>query len=209
MGDVSVHDGPVVADFVRSDGRRRALAVLGGLLAAWGGLYAAYRAYYAAGGRLGMIGTPASDSLWRGINLAAVAALLLAAAAPVALVPLWRHRPARLVLICVSWLAAVACVGHALIDDVQRIASLTGAFTVRYPSLWANIDRRSADVQDLVWNESWFLLEGLLWGALAWVALGRGRSRRVWAVTAAAATAVATLVGLLSAFGVIGRVVVG
>lgn len=39
--------------------------------------------------RLGMIGAPASDSLWRGINLAAVAILLLAAVAPPpALLPL-------------------------------------------------------------------------------------------------------------------------
>lgn len=88
MGNESVADGFVCADPVHGERRRRALALLGRVLAGGGGLSAAYRAYYAAGGRLGMIGAPASDSLWRGINLGAVAILLLAAVAPSALLPL-------------------------------------------------------------------------------------------------------------------------
>ncbi len=42
-------------------------------------------------------------------------------------------------------------------------------------------------------------------GALAWISLGRSPTGRWWADTAVAAVAVLTAVGMLSAFGVIGR----
>ena len=62
-----------------------------------------------------------------------------------------------------------------------------------------------ADVQDLAFDESWFLAEGCLWGELGWLGLGRSKVRR-WAVGCAiAAVAVLTVTGMLSAFGVIGR----
>ena len=46
-------------------------------------------------------------------------------------------------------------------------------------------------------------------GLLGWVALARSPSRRWWTGTALAAIAVLTLIGLLSVFGVIGKVIIG
>ena len=45
--------------------------------------------------------------------------------------------------------------------------------------------------------------------ALAWTVLGPTPARRAWVAGAVVAIALSTLVGLLSAFGVIGRVVIG
>ena len=71
------------------------------------------------------------------------------------------------------------------------------------------MDRRTADLQDLAFNEVFFLVEGLLWATLAGIAMGRGDGRRRWIVSASVGTSVLTAVGLLSAFGVIGRVILG
>jgi hypothetical protein len=180
------------------------------LIALWGLAYAAYRAYYGFGGTGGMVGTPASWSGWRQINLIGAAVLLAAAVVPVAALPLWRRPGWRRLLLGICWLVAVYFVAHALIQDVQRVASLAGALDIRYPAAeWVGVDRHAADVQDLVLNETWFLIEGLLWGALAWTALGRSRARRWWTLTACLAVAALTLLGVLQAFDVVGRVVVG
>ena len=75
---------------------------------------------------------------------------------------------------------------------------------------WKSIDRRAADLQDLFFNEPWFLVEGLLWGAIAWTGgLARSPRRWWWVASASLAVAVLTVVGLLSATGVIGRFIVG
>jgi hypothetical protein len=178
-------------------------------VAACGLVYALYRAYYGFGGTIGMIGTPASESSWRSTNLGAAAVLLLIALLPLATLPLWRRRRLRRALLVVAWLLAVGGVMHALIMDAQRVASLAGRHHIRYPaSQWLSHDAHAADLQDLLFNETWFLAEGLLWGVLAWIALGSSHGRRQWLVSAGAGIAVATCVGLLSAFGVIGRFVV-
>ncbi|HEX5436747.1 MAG TPA: hypothetical protein VFW98_06290, partial [Gemmatimonadaceae bacterium] len=121
----------------------------------------------------------------------------------------WRSRRARPILLALSWVVAVGCVSHALIDMTQHVASLTGALTIRYP-FWQTIDRKVADLQILFFNEPWFLVEGLLWVAIAWGGALRLSPRwRWWIGSALAATAVLTAIGLLSAFGVIGRWIVG
>jgi Protein of unknown function (DUF3995) len=172
--------------------------------------YAAYRGYYAAGGTAGMIGVPRSESEFRLLNLAAVVVLLVAAILPVAALPLWRRPRPRRILLAVCWVVAVGCVMHALIDDVQRVVSLAGGREISYPaSQWASVDRRAADVQDLAFNEVFFLGEGLLWAVLAWIGLDNAAGRRRWVGTAIVAIAALTAIGLLSAFGVIGRVIVG
>ena len=172
-------------------------------------VYAIYRGYYAAGGTMGMIGVPRSESEFRLLNLAAVGVLLVAAVLPLASVPLWRRPGPRRVLLALCWVIAVGCVMHALIDDVQRVVSLAGGRDVTYPpSQWLSIDRFAADVQDLAFNEVFFLVEGLLWAVLAWIGLGNAASRRRWVGAAAVATAALTVVGVLSAFGVIGRAIV-
>lgn len=157
-----------------------------------------------------MFGEPASEAKWRAINLAAAALLLGAAVLPLMALPLWRTQWPRRVLLAVAWVIAVACIGHALIDDILRVLSLAGRYDVFYPpEVWISVDRRAADLQDLVFNETWFLLEGALWFAIALTVLGAGSPRRWWAASAIGAIGISTVIGLASAFGVVGRVVVG
>jgi hypothetical protein len=177
--------------------------------AGWGLLYALYRGYYGLGGTAGMFGTPSAEAQWRAINLAGAAVLLVIALLPVAALPLWRHPRCRRVLLALCWVLAVGFVTHALIMDGQRVLSLAGVLHIRYPaSLWVTVDTRAADIQDLAFNETWFLAEGLLWGSLALMALGKSRARRWWTGTALAAIAVLTSIGMFSAVGLVGRAVV-
>jgi hypothetical protein len=98
---------------------------------------------------------------------------------------------------------------HALIMDTERVASLAGWHRIRYPAAQClSHDAHAADLQDLAFNETWFLAEGVLWGVLAWTVIDDSGGRRRWFASAAAGAAAATCVGLLSAFGVIGRFVV-
>jgi len=172
-------------------------------------VYALYRGYYGFGGSIGMIGTPVSETRWRAINLGAAAVLLLLALLPLVALPLWSRQRWRRPLLTVAWLLCVGGVMHALIMDVQRIASLAGVHEIHYPrSEWASHDAHAADLQDLFFNETWFLVEGVLWAILASTVLGRSRDRRRFLRSVAAAVAALTCVGLLSAFGVIGRAVI-
>lgn len=176
---------------------------------ACGLVYALYRGYYGFGGTIGMIGTPASQSHWRATNLGAAAVLLVIALLPLAALPLWRRRGWRRALLAVAWLLAVGGVMHAVIMDTQRVASLAGWHRIAYPEAqWISHDSHAADLQDLFFNETWFLVEGMLWAVVARTALGGAGDARRWLGTALAGVAAATCVGLLSAFGVIGRVVV-
>ena len=179
------------------------------LAAIWAFGYGLYRWYYAVGGTLGMLGTPVSMEQFYRINAIAGALLFVFAVLPLITVNAWRRSAARPVLLALCWIVAVGCMSHALIGFVQRIASLSGALTIPYP-FWTTIDRRKADLQALFLNEPWFLTEGLLWVIIAWAGALRDSSRRLWWFgSALAAVAVATLFGLLSAFGVIGRSIVG
>jgi hypothetical protein len=190
-------------------GARGRLARLSLLAAMSASGYGLYRAYYGFGGTLGMFGVPASGEAWRAINLWAAGLLFAAAVLPIVALPLWRRRWIGRLLLLAAWVIAVACIGHALINDVLRILSLAGRYDVSYPpALWLSVDRRAADLQDLLFNEVWFLLEGLLWLAIGWTELGPSAARRRWAGTAILAIAGATLAGLLSAFGVLGRLVI-
>jgi hypothetical protein len=84
------------------------------------------------------------------------------------------------------------------------VLSLTGAYPSRYPSgYWLTIDRRVADLQDLLFNEPWFFVEGCRWAALVLSLVGLG-SRRRWWLSAVAACLALTAIGLLSGLGVIG-----
>jgi hypothetical protein len=190
--------------------RPRGLVVVSLLLAGCGLLYALYRGYYGFGGTFGVVGRMVSMSEWRDINLGAAAVLLVLAALPVAALAAWQRPRPRALLLALCWVLATGLVMHSLIMDTQRVLSLAGTMHIRYPgpSVWATFNGRAADLEDLAFNETWFLADGLLWGALAWIALGRSRARRWWTGTALAATATMTLIGLLSAFGVIGRFVV-
>jgi hypothetical protein len=166
-------------------------------LCGWALLYTLYRAYYGFGGTIGMVGVPASESDFRRINLIGAAILLVVALLPVALLPLWRHPRLRRAL-------------HALVMQTQRVLSLAGLHRIRYPEgRWLSRDDHAADLQDLLFNETWFLVEGLLWGLLGYTIIGRSRSRLRWLTAALLATALLTGVGLLSAFDVIGRRVDG
>jgi hypothetical protein len=183
-------------------GRVAVSLVIGGL----GVLYALYRGYYAFGGTIGMIGRPASQAEWRAVNLAGAAIVLALALLPVVMLPLWRRPRLRPALLAGCWVLAVGYISHGVIQDAQRVLSLAGALHIRYP-IFVTVNSRAADVQDLAFNETWFLAEGFLWATLAWLSLGRSRARRWWTGTALAAVAVLTAAGLLSAFAVIGRFV--
>jgi hypothetical protein len=176
---------------------------------AWALAYGLYRAYYAAGGTLGMFGVPTSETQWRLVNGVGAAIVLVGAIAPLVMLSLWRRPAVRPALFVLCWAVTVGCVTHALVDMAQRVLSLAGLLTLDYP-FWSSIDRRQADLQDLLFNEPWFLIEGLLWGAIAWSAgLGRSPRARWWLGSALVTIVALTVVGLLSATGVIGKVIIG
>ena len=156
-----------------------------------------------------MLGTPVSVEQFRRINAVAGVLLFVAALLPVMLLNAWDSRRARPLLLVLSWIIAVLCASHALIGIVQRISSLSGALTISYP-FWQSIDRRKADLQALLFNEPWFLIEGLLWAAIAWAGALRDSPWRWWWIgSAVAATAAWTVIGLLRAFGLLAKVIVG
>jgi hypothetical protein len=98
---------------------------------------------------------------------------------------------------------------HAFVDGTLRLLSLTGVHLTELPAdLWQSFDRRAADLQDLMLNEPWFLIEGVLWIALG-VASTRPSRRRTWLVSAAAACLLLTVVGVLSGLDVIGSFRIG
>jgi hypothetical protein len=86
---------------------------------------------------------------------------------------------------------------HALVDATARILSLAGMLHMDFP-FFASIDRRESDLQDLLLNEPWFLIEGLLWGTLGWFRLASVRSRRLWVGSGLVATVILTVIGVLS-----------
>ena len=179
------------------------------LAGVWSFGYAAYRLYYGLGGKVGILGTPVSWDDWRRINIVAGVLLLITALLPLISLRWWTNGRLRPVLYALAWVIAVGCISHALIGIVQRVSSLAGHLEIPYP-FWLTIDRRKADLQALLFNEPWFLIEGLVWVILAWVGgLGRSRHRAKWLGTAMAAITVMTTVGLLSAFGLIGRWIAG
>ena len=170
-------------------------------LAAWSFIYAGYRAYYAAGGRFGLFGEPVSHAQFRAIN--AVGAAIICVAGIVPLIAL-KVDVVRRALPVLCWIAAVGFCMHALVDGTLRVLSLAGAHpTVLPASVWRSYDRRAADLQDLLLNEPWFLVEGLLWAALG-VALVRPARRRAWISSAVVASLLLSVVGVLSGLGVIG-----
>ncbi|HEU4828368.1 MAG TPA: hypothetical protein VFT04_04160 [Gemmatimonadales bacterium] len=187
----------------------RDLARTSRLAAFWAFAYGVYRWYYALGGTIGKLGTPHSHDDWVRINAIAGVLLFAAALLPLLFLRAWRYRRAQPFLLAIAWIIAVGCSTHALIGIPQRLASLAGVLTIEYP-FWRSIDERAADLQALFFNEPWFLVEGALWGAIAWAGALRESPRRTWWIgSAVGAIVVLTAVGLLSAFGVIGRWVVG
>jgi hypothetical protein len=187
----------------------RALQGVSAFAAVGAAIYTLYPGYYAVGGTAGMLGVPVSQSEFRYINAVATIALAAATVLPLLLLRAWRApgwRAAALTLCCVI---IVGCVGHALVGISQRVLSLTGILTMSYP-FWLTIDRAKADWQALLWNEPWFVVEGLSWHAMAWTAVVRDASwRGYWNIGLLIAVLVFTVIGLLSAFGIVGRVIVG
>lgn len=96
------------------------------------------------------------------INLAGATLLLGIAVLPVAVLPLWNMTRVRPILLGLCWVLAVGFTMHALVDDIQRVLSLAGVLHLDYP-LFSTVNRRVADLQDLLFNETWFLVEGVLW----------------------------------------------
>jgi hypothetical protein len=179
------------------------------LAGGWALLYAIYRGYYALGGTAGMFGMPVSMDQWRLINGVAAVLLLLAAVLPVATARLWRSPRGRVVLLTIGWVIAVGCVMHALVDIATRLLSIVGVIHIEFPFFIAGtVDRRASDIQDLFFNEPWFLIEGILWGVLCWIELTGTPARRWWLASAIAAIVALTVIGVLSSAGVIGRFII-
>ena len=156
-----------------------------------------------------MHGVPVSHAQWMRVNTVGAVLLFAAAVLAIILADAWVHPRARPALLVFCWIVTVACVGHALIDIVQRIASMSGAISISYP-FWQSIDRRTADLQDLLFNEPWFFVEGVLWARIGWVGSVRSSPRRAWWVgSVVGATVAASMFGVLVVFGVIDRVIVG
>ena len=175
-------------------------------LAVWGLGYACYRAYYAAGGEIGMIGQPMSEAQFRAVNAGGAVIVLLGALLPLVLVRATSLRPAAPIL---AWIIGVGCCMHALVDGILRSLSLTGVHPTQLPAeLWQSFHRRAADLQDLLLNEPWFLVEGMLWVALG-VASTRTSRRRPWLASAAGACLLLTVVGVLSGLDIIGSFRIG
>lgn len=187
----------------------RSLRRASAFAAGWAAIYGIYRGYYAVGGTAGMLGVPVSESEFRYINAVAAIALAGAAVLPVLLLKVWPVPRWRVVGLALSAVIIVGCVGHALVGIGQRVLSLTGVLTMSYP-FWLTIDHAKADWQALLWNEPWFLIEGLAWHAIAWAAFVRHATwRTFWIVGLVMAVTVFTMLGLLSAVGVVERVIVG
>ena len=175
----------------------------------WALLYAIYRGYYALGGTAGMFGVPVSMDQWRLINGVGAALLLLAAVFPVATARLWRSPRAHVVLLTIGWVITVGCVMHALVDIATRLLSIAGVIPLDFPFFVAGtVDRHASDIQDLFFNEPWFLIEGVIWGALCWIELTSTQARRWWLASALAMIAALTVVGVLSSAGVIGQFII-
>jgi hypothetical protein len=187
--------------------RRARLSMAAGIWALW---YATYRGYYAMGGTAFLPGTvrPAWETQFRLINLAGAIVIGVAAVLPVATLPLWPRRRPRRALLAICWVIAVGCCMHALVDMVERMLSLAGVVRLEYPTMWLTHDDRTADLQDLFFNEPWFLLEGLAFGALAWTALRPGRPRGWWTATALGAIAALLLLGMLTVAGVTPKLII-
>jgi len=183
--------------------RQRTIATA---LLVWALGYAAYRAYYAAGGQLGMIGQPLSEAQFRAVNAVGAGIVLLGALLPPVLVRAAWLRPAAPVL---GWIVGVGCCMHAFVDGTLRVMSLAGVHPTQLPAeFWRSFDRRASDLQDLVLNEPWFLVEGLLWVALGLAYVEPSR-RRVWLLSAAGTCLLLTVVGVLSGLDVIGSFRIG
>lgn len=176
-------------------------------LATWSFAYAAYRAYYAAGGTVGMIGQPVSEAQFRAVN--AVGAVLIALFSGVLPLVALQAPLVRRVLPVLGWIGGVGCCMHALVDVTLRLLSVTGVHPTELPaSVWLSFDRHSADLQDLLLNEPWFFVTGVLWSALGLTCV-QPRGRRRWLVTAVGACLVLSAVGVLSGVGVIGLFIIG
>jgi len=167
--------------------------------------YAVYRGYYAAGGTAFLPGVvrPGAEAEFRAINLFGAVVIAAAAALPLLMLAFWSHRWLRLAQLLVCWGIAVGCCMHALVAALQRVLSLAGLVRVDYPPLWASVDHRTADLQDLFFNEPWFLLEGLAFAAIGWVVLGPGRARRRWVGSGLAAVALLLIFGVLVITGLV------
>jgi hypothetical protein len=169
-------------------------------LALWAFAYACYRFYYALGGEFGLIGRPVSAARWRAINGFGAAVILLAAILPIVAV---RASALRRALPVLGWIGAVGCVVHALTDASLRMLSITGVHPTQLPSeVWLSFDRQAADLQDLLLNEPWFLIEGLLWAALG-LAFTSVSRRRAWTLSVVSGVLLLSAVGVLSGLGVI------
>jgi hypothetical protein len=177
-------------------------------LAGWSLAYASYRAYYAAGGRFAVTGHPVSQAQFQQVNAVGAGIIVICSVAgPLVMVRVGLLR--RRLLPVAGWAGAVGCCMHALVDTTLRIFSLTGVHPTQLPaSFWRSYDRHGSDLQDLLFNEPWFLVNGLLWGALTLTVVPAARARW-WLTSAVLVVAPLSTYGVLRGLDVIGPTPLG
>jgi hypothetical protein len=209
---MAAHEDQDVAVLDKRRARRRTRApatlVVALLTAAWSFGYALYRGYYAMGGTYGLPGRVLEAQQFRFINAAAAAALLAAAVFPLVTIRLWDRPAARRILVVACWIAAVGCVMHAIIDITEQSLGLAGVVTVPTDNALLRIDAAAAAIQDIVFNEPWFAIEGVLFALLALIHLNR-RHRIVWLVSAGVGVLALVSLGMLTVVGVFPRMIIG
>jgi hypothetical protein len=187
--------------------RLRRLYIVASLWATW---YALYRAYYALGGMGFLFGTIAEPSVFRRVNALGAAVIFILAFLPLVVLKLWNSEKWHRFALAVCWLIAVAACAHAFIDMTQRILSLSGHLHVQYDmKVWQSINYHKSDLQDLLFNEPWFLVEGLLFAMIGWKNMPSRPRRLQWIISVGLLVAVMSIIGILSATGVIGKLIIG
>jgi hypothetical protein len=174
----------------------RTLVVFATMLSVWSVGYLVPHLYWALGGTIGLSAVkPSASALpeWRAINGAASGVLALPALVAAALVRA-RRGAVKTGLLLITLAGSAIAASHGVYGIVYRSLIIAGAIDVDGRSFDAS--RHGWVIWDLLVFEPWFLIEGLLFAALGGAATSRS-SRPRWIVGCAAATALATVTGLI------------
>ncbi len=174
--------------------RGRSLSWAAYAACAWAVAYAVgVRGYQGLGGTLGLPGTFEDPDGMRQASLLAGAGILLVGPASLALVRPWGLRIPRWLVIVPALAGSVFAAAHALTAYLTKPLHLLGVIDLEFHG-WAQVDKGSLILWDLLFYEPWFLGLGVLvtLGTLHHFRRTGGSpdgARRLLAVTAAATLA--------------------
>lgn len=197
MTDPRLPDSSQESKSIMAEGRDLS-PLLATALCLWSLLYMVPHLYWALGGTLGFSMLKPSAVLapeWRFANLVAAVMLTLAGLLGFGLVYFGRYRIVRISLLTATLVGASVSAAHGLYGIVFRILNVVGVI---------DIDGRPFELEthgwvlwDLFVIEPWFLIEGVLLGAVGWATLSQPAARRKWALTVGSGVVLVTLAGLL------------